>query len=401
MRARKDTAVVALAATSAIGSVGLAAGGTASALLGAELAHSDAAAGLPLGLLVLGSGCAAVVISRLTAQVGRIPLLAAGYLVGSTGALMVIAAAAFASLAFMLVGCVLMGGANAAIFLTRYAAAELAPPERRGHAVGVVLASVAIGAVAGPLLLAPTGALADALRLPQATGLFLVAAVAFVVPGAVLPRLSRFARRPEEVATPPAPDVLAGRARRTGLAVLALGNFVMVGLMTVVPVRMMSGGQSLEMIGTTVSLHVAGMFAPSPVSGWLADRTTPRLVARAGCLLLCLATLAAAPTAGHGMVTTMLVLAVLGIGWNLGVIGGSTLVVQTTPPDLRPRVEGLGELAMGAAAAISGPIAGLLVALGGLPALCALGAGAAACGLACTRPSHHESGYSSWRRSQS
>jgi len=130
----------------------------------------------------------------------------------------VIAAAAFASLAFMLVGCVFMGGANAAIFLTRYAAAELAPAERRGHAVGVVLASVSIGAVAGPLLLAPTGALASAVRLPQATGLFLVAAVAFAVPGAVLPCLSRFARRPEDVPVPAAPNVLSGSARRTGLA---------------------------------------------------------------------------------------------------------------------------------------------------------------------------------------
>jgi MFS family permease len=87
------------------------------------------------------------------------------------------------------------------------------------------------------------------------------------------------------------------------------------------------------------------------------------------------------------MVTTMLVLAVLGMGWNLAVVGGSTLLVQTASPDLRPRVEGLGELAMGAAAAVSGPIAGILVAPGGLPAVCALGLGAAACGLAYTRPS--------------
>ena len=113
-----------LAATSAAGSLGLAAGGTAGALLGAELTGTAAAAGLPLGLLVLGSAGSAVVISRRSSRVGRGRSLALGYVLGSAGAGLSVVAVVAGSLPLLLVASVLLGSANAAVFLTRYAAAE-------------------------------------------------------------------------------------------------------------------------------------------------------------------------------------------------------------------------------------------------------------------------------------
>jgi predicted MFS family arabinose efflux permease len=63
------------------------------------------------------------------------------------------------------------------------------------------------------------------------------------------------------------------------------------------------------------------------------------------------------------------VLVLLGIGWNAGVVGGSTMLVASVPPAVRPNAEGIGEVAMGLAAGAGAPIAGLMVAVGGFPTL--------------------------------
>lgn len=58
----------------------------------------------------------------------------------------------------------------------------------------------------------------------------------------------------------------------TGVAAMAIGNIAMVAVMTMTPVHMETAGQSLSAVGLVISLHVAGMYLPSPISGILADR---------------------------------------------------------------------------------------------------------------------------------
>ena len=125
-----------LAGTAAAGSVGLVAGGTAGALLGTELAGTTAAAGLPLGLLVLGSAISAMVIAHQSSRGGRASGLALGYLLGMAGAVMCVIAAVVGSLPVFLVGSTLLGSANAAVFLTRYAAADVGGVAAGGRALG-------------------------------------------------------------------------------------------------------------------------------------------------------------------------------------------------------------------------------------------------------------------------
>jgi len=115
-----------------------------------------------------------------------------------------------------------------------------------------------------------------------------------------------------------------------------------------------------------ISAHIAAMYLPSPVTGWLADAVGARVVASLGALLL-LAAGAAAAVAGAGRGGIAGALLLLGVGWNAGLIGGSTLLHDAAvSPSLRTRAEGLGELGMGAAAAVGGGGAGLLLATGGL-----------------------------------
>jgi hypothetical protein len=346
-----------LAGTAAAGSVGLAAGGTAGALLGTQLAGTTAAAGLPLGLLVLGSAASAMVIARQSSRGGRASGLALGYLLGMAGAVMCVIAAMVGSLPLFLVGSTLLGSANAAVFLTRYAAADVGGVAAGGRALGLTLFATAAGAVLSPLLLGPTGDLAVAAGLPRLSGIYVVAGAAFA--GAAI-TLSMTPRLPRGGQTPSTRWRVVGAAMAapTGHAVLVLAgaNFVMVGLMAIAPVHLMAHGHDLEMIGTVIALHVAGMFLPSPLSGWLADRTDPALVATIGCGLLLVAATGTA-VAGTGVVTLL----ILGVGWNFGLVGGSAMLTRAADPTLRVHVEGVGEVAMGVAAAAGAPLAGLLI----------------------------------------
>jgi MFS family permease len=160
---------------------------------------------------------------------------------------------------------------------------------------------------------------------------------------------------------------------RIALLVLAAANLTMVAIMAVAPVHLTDHGHGLEFIGLTISIHVLGMFAPSPLSGWLADRMGGAAVGAMGAALLIAAGLTGMlvdPANGAGF---MLVLALLGLGWNGSVVGGSTLLAASAPPALRPRLEAIGEVAMGLAAAVGAPLAGIVVALGGFASLALFG----------------------------
>jgi MFS family permease len=357
--------------------MGLAAGGTAGALLGVELAGTDAAAGLPLGLLVLGSAGSALWISRQSNRVGRARSLALGYVLGAAGAALSVLAAVAGSLPALLGGSVLLGSANASVFLTRYAAAEAGGEAAEGRALGLTLFSTSVGAVASPLLLGPGGDLAQAVGLPRLTGIYVIAGLAFLAAALMLGTASRHGsatlrRRADGLAAPTWRQLRSVRLAvpaRLGVALLAGANFVMVGVMAVAPVHLMAHGRDLEMVGTVISLHVAGMFAPSPISGWLADRIGPIAVSAIGCLCVLLAGVGGALSDPQSVGSTVLVLVILGVGWNFGVVGGSTLIARSAGASLRVYAEGIGEVAMGVAAAAAAPLAGVVIALGGFSAL--------------------------------
>jgi hypothetical protein len=391
-------AVPLLAAATAVGSLGLAAGWTAAALLAVSMTGGATAAGLPLGALAAGQAAASLVVARVTGRAGRGAGLVLGYAIGVLGALVVVAAATLDSFPAMLAGSVLLGGANAAIFLSRYAAADIGGAVAGGRAIGTVLFATTVGTVAGPALLVPTGRLAQALGLPRLAGLYLVAVVAFAAAALVVAGLSR-SGIPElgggsRVAPVPgdrqrqARGQLAAALRpapvRAALLVLGGTNLVMVAIMAVAPVHLMAHGHDLGFVGLAVSLHVLAMFAPSPVTGRLADRLGPAPVAAAGAVLLILAGIGGLghDPGGRDMVALLFV---LGLGWNCGVVGGSALLAASVPAALRPRSEAIGEASMGLAAAGGAPAAGILVALCGLTTLCVAGSLVGAVVFAATR----------------
>lgn len=381
---RRRTLAILFVATT-IGSAGLAAGGTAGALIGVQLTGTEAAAGLPLGLLVVGQAAAAVLVSRRTTLVGRGRSLALGYVLGAVGAALVIFAASADTLAALLAGSVVLGAGNTAVFMTRYAAAEVGGEAAQGRALGAVFFATAIGAVASPGLLGPSGELAQMLGLPPLTGLYMVAIFCFMISalillGASTPKIpylgrgasllgpSRTMRTARNKITSGMSGVSAPSAR-IAVSILLSTNLVMVAVMAIAPVHMVAHGHDLGLVGIIVGIHVAGMFVPSLVSGWAADRLGPVTVAAGGFLLIVASGAAGFLLDTGGASSIAVVLAMLGVGWNLGVVGGSALLATSVPTHLRPRVEGIGEVSMGLAAGAGAPIAGLIVSVGGFAAL--------------------------------
>lgn len=357
-------------AAALLGGAGQSLSGSAGALLAERIGGGPFAAGLPQTVLVIGAAVAALGLSRLTRRVGRGPALAVGAGTAAAGGLVVVAAAQAASLAFVLVGNVLLGAGSATVMLTRYAAADLVPTGRRARAMGSVLTATTIGAVAGPNLLSATSAFGTDIGLPPLTGPYLVATGAFGAAVTILALGASGAPRPA-----PAPRTAASRwsgRNLTGLGILGAANLVMVAVMTMAPVQLHAMGTGLAMIGLVISGHIAGMFLPSPVSGWLTDRFGPGLTALLGSATLVAACVWAAAAPGGAMLAGSMVL--LGVGWNLSLLSGSALLTSDVPARHRPDREGWGETGMGIAASCGGFGSGMVMTDGSYPMLAVAGA---------------------------
>ncbi|MGZ4519836.1 MAG: MFS transporter [Mycobacteriaceae bacterium] len=143
---------------------------------------------------------------------------------------------------------------------------------------------------------------------------------------------------------------------------MVVSHVVMVGLMSMTPVHMGHGGATLKVIGLVITAHIAGMYALSPVVGWLADRLgrIPVLVLGAGLLGASAVVLAGTGAGNAEQLTVGLVL--LGLGWSCGLVAGSALLIDSVPAADRTAVQGLSDLAMNVGGAVGGVVAGAVVA---------------------------------------
>lgn len=369
-----------LAGTQLCAGVGLAAGVAVGALLARDLLGGEALSGLPSALSTLGGALATIPLSRLMSAHGRRPGLASGYALGAVGCLVVIAAATTRSIALLLVGMACFGVGNTTGLLSRYAAADLAPAAHRGRATGTVLFATTFGAVAGPTLLEPMGALAETLGLPRLSGPFLLSFGAYVVATAVVGTLLRpdplTLARAVAPASPGAGDtgprgaaspwsLLARGDARSAVVAMVGAQLVMVAMMTMTPVHMVAMGLTLGPIGLVISGHLAGMYLFSPLSGTLVDRVGAHATARAGAVVLAVAGALGALAPDGSAVALGVALFTLGLGWSLSLVAASALLVSAVPVHRRAEVQGRADLLLGLAGTLGGVGSGLVLALGG------------------------------------
>lgn len=372
-----------------LGGAGLAAGVTVGALLAEDMLGTESLAGAPTALFALGSALAAFLVGRFTQRRGRRMGLGLGFATGGLGAVGVVVAAVSDSVPLLFLSLFVYGAGSATNLQARYAGTDLAPPAKRGLAISVAMVSTTAGAVAGPNLVDPLGDIATSLGIPALAGPFLLAAVAYLSAGTVLFALLRpdpflLARRfnaaiAPKVAASSEPAVIPrpGPEAYVGATVMVLTQVAMVAIMTMTPVHMRAHHHGLGDVGLVISVHIGAMYLPSLITGMLVDRIGRKPMAIAAAVTLLLAGVTAATAPGDSLPQLILALGLLGIGWNLGLISGTTLVVDATVPENRARTQGTIDVLVALAGAGGGASSGLVVSSTSYSTL-ALGGGALA-----------------------
>ncbi|MFG1609100.1 MFS transporter [Actinoplanes sp. NPDC049265] len=348
-------AISVVMASQVFSGAGLAAGVTVGALLAADMLHTASLSGLPSALFTFGSAGTALAVGRLSQRSGRRAGLTLGYALATTGAVGVVLAATLGSVALLLVSLLVYGAGTATNLQARYAGTDLAEPSRRGRAISSVLVATTLGAVAGPNLVAPIGRAATSFGIPALAGPFALAAIAYAVAGLILALLLRpdplLVARERQV-TAPVAGPRAGTGIIAGAATMVLTQLVMVAVMTMTPVHMQDHGHGLQATGLVIAVHIAAMYLPSPVTGILVDRFGRTPVAVTAGLTLLAAGVVSATAPSESVPLLIVALALLGLGWNLGLVAGTAMIADAASPKTQGTVDLLIALS-GAGAGIS------------------------------------------------
>ncbi|WP_438271548.1 MFS transporter [Streptomyces microflavus] len=370
-----------------LGGLGVAIGIALAPMLATEVTGSEALSGLAPTASVAGTALLSLPLAALMTSRGRRPGLVLAYLIGALGGALVVLGTVVRSFPLLLLGMAAFGAGSSANLQARFAAADLVGPERRGRAISTVIWATTIGSVVGPNIAAPAGRVFRGTPVPESAGPYLWSAAAFLLAGVVVAVLLR----PDPLLTaralaPQSPQGERKRSLRAGVAAVrespmaklalvavTVSHTAMVSIMVMTPVHLGGHGADLQLIGLVISGHIAGMYAFSPVMGWLADRFGRLSVIGLAVGLLSAAALLAG-TAGPRHGQTALGLFVLGLGWSAGMIAGSALLTDSVPQEARAAVQGLSDLTMNAAAGIGGASAGVIVAQWGYGPLNAIGA---------------------------
>ncbi|MEO6941806.1 MAG: MFS transporter [Terrimesophilobacter sp.] len=361
-----------------LGGIGLGATVSVGALLASEVSGSPAWSGMAATMSTLGAALIAVPLARAAQARGRRVALSIGSIVAALGAVLATAAAAMGSFPVLLVGLALAGAGSATNLQARFAATDLAVPLHRARQLSLVVWSTTIGAVLGPNLIEPGESIGHAIGLPTLTGPFVFTVAAQIAAMLVYffglrpdPLLTALHNSPPRDGAPPRHGFATLRVNglaRYAVVAVAFSHATMVAMMSMTPVHLYGHGATLMIVGFALSLHIAGMYALSPVFGWLADRwgRIPTILFGQGILV---ASLLVAWVGAESQTLVVVSVILLGLGWSASTISGSTLVAESAPVDDRAGLQGVSDLLMNSTAAVFGALAGPVLALVGYSGL--------------------------------
>lgn len=337
-------------------------GGPASA----RLTGREGAAGLLWGLYFLAAAGGAALIGRWMDRVGRRPGLILSYaLVGgaaATAALAIRAGSFLGLLASTVPFGVALGGAN----LGRGAVADMYPAERRGRAVGILLAAGTIGAVGSPLLAALIEeAAGEGSLLPWIVPIAgSVAAIGCVLSVRPDPRDLAVVERSVSGTGGRTPrDLLRVPMFRTAVLAGAVGQMAMVGVMGVTPTALDHAHHGGTTISLVISSHIAGMFVFAPLIGRWMDRAGRRAALVAGCATSIVGALLAASEANALVIGAGLV--AIGLGWSATFLGATAVISDITAPNERAGALGFTDLLISLTSAAAGLGGGIVLEAAG------------------------------------
>ena len=362
-----------LASGQVLGGLGMGAAISLGSLLVVQVSRNTAFAGFSSSMFTLGTAFAAIPLARLALRSGRRVALTTGTLLAAVGAVGVIIAAGIGSVPALLVSIILVGTGSAAGLQSRFAATDLAHPERRARDLSLVVWATAIGVVIGPNLAGPGDLLGLELGLPELTGAFAITALAQLASGIIFMVFLR--PDPLELSgglgsANPTNKRGIGHAIRllstnvpaaAAVFVLAMSHAIMVAVMAMTPVHLSHLGVSVTVIGFTISLHTAGMYLFAPVFGWFADRVGRRSVILFGQALY-LASLLINGFLAESVVAVTVSMVLLGLGWSASTVAASAGITDSIAPADKTTVQGFSDSVMSFAGAGGGLVAGVILA---------------------------------------
>jgi MFS family permease len=321
---------------------------------------------------ILGAGPAVFLIAgalavgpagRISDRVGRMPVIRSGFVLGMIGPAVTAAGCATRSGVLVIAGLGLCGAAQSIVLLSRAAAAEMFPPERRARGMSIVLFGVVSGAVWGPLVFGPM--FANRPLTPHELVVPWLAAGLFPLVGLVISYWVR--PDPKTLGSPPtalgeteaAPlEVILRRPGVVTAMVGAVGSFaVMVGVMNLAGYIAVGHGHAHGDVFTIISVHIVGMYGLILIVGELVERIGRTRSIVGGLALMAVAN--AGLVRLDSIAGMSLSLFGLGLGWCLSYVAATTELVGLAGASERGRLIGFTDLLsslVGAALALGGGV---------------------------------------------
>ncbi len=353
-----------------------------SSLVVLEITGSAVAAGVPSALAALATAFGAVGVANLGIRWTRPRALALGFAAAVIGCGLAFASILYGSLVWLFAGSLAIGLGNGALQQTRFAAADTVPDDRRAWALGLAVWGSTVGAVFGPNLVGVGEALAEPVGAdPLVVSLGIIGSLFAVSVGLALVA-GRWSERTIREPTGERPvgwvggqvmAVVRDPRLRAALAAMLGGQVAMALIMTMTPLHIHAAGGGLVFVGLVISAHTLGMFALAPLSARLVSLFGATPVALAGMAVLAVAAVLAAIAPPHDGPLLALALFLLGYGWNLCFVAGSSMLVEGAPSTAQTRRQGASDFLVFFAGATASITSGALLAVVGFAAMSLLG----------------------------
>ncbi len=330
---------------------------TTAGIVGTMLSPVPSLITLPVSTFVIGTALATVPASLMMGKLGRKPGFMFGAVLAFCGSLLAIYALYEKDFVLFCLATGLLGSYMAFSQYYRFAAADRATEDFRAKAISWVLVGGIGGAIFGPMLVIYSRA---ALSPVMFAGTFVVAAVLALCALALvsLINIPLVPKTTDDQPTRPMPTILKNPRLVVAIVTGMVSYGVMSLLMTATPIAMVGHGFSVDDAAWVIQWHSLAMFGPSFFTGHLIARYGVERIIFAGLVLLVTAALTglAGMTFGHFSVGLIL----LGLGWNFGFIGATTMVTECYQPAEKSKVQAFNDFAIFATVAVASLTSGKL-----------------------------------------
>lgn len=328
-------------------------------LVGANLAPTMAWATLPVSTFVIGTALTTMPVSLLMKRIGRRAGFMLGAVAGLIGALLAVAAIFTRNFPLFVFATMFQGVYQSSASYYRFAAADMASPAFQPKAISWVMTGGVAAALFGTLTVMAT---ADFFAPVIYAGSYAAMALICVAAMAIMLFLEGHKVQEAEVAAEPARPLLriARQPRFAAAVVVGMLSYGIMNLvMTATPVAMLGCGFKVRDSSWVIQWHALAMFVPSFFTGHIIARFGTERVAAFGMLLLAAAGVSG--LIGIRFENFAIGLILLGLGWNFGFIGATTMLTGCYEPSERNKAQGLNDFLIFTITAMASLSAGQLL----------------------------------------